>query len=211
MNKITIIGIALLLILCFSACTISSIPPSEQTTLDANALNLLECNYQDGDMVTCFLSGEDYYKFIENPTIEKIVNSTSSISLYRMMDSENEPVQRITISNNGIDVFQSPSGFLRVSNLDRFIVYESTVAFLGNKNEIEIFLKDSGYDCRVVNAVVVTSMDLPFLLWVQCEETSYFITIDEYYYADRADDIHAEEYIYRIYSPAEFLDKISAA
>jgi len=209
--------ISLLLIISlflFSACeneseAINTEAPAEEAYVINDAwrpyiLNLFHDLYQPGDVSVFELSADDYFSFSENPSYDALHGHFEQITLYRKIESDQNPVECFYIYNNHAKVYLYPSGGMRASKDGRFPVYTETIDFLGNPSAVQRFLLEQNIEVEVVDVLVITTYEHPILIWVKCADRSLLMTWNEYFY----EDIEAEGDVYRIYTPQEYTQKL---
>ena len=88
-----------------------------------------------------------------------------------------------------------------------FMVYQPLVDLVSNEEYLTSFLQKNGVREKIVGAVSLTSVGMPFTLWVQTERRNVFVTIettgkipddgDPYTFTVLSQEQYAEKYLWR--------------
>lgn len=190
--------------------------------------NTLEAERNPGDLVAVDLSYDAFCRFLLDPSMDIIFEDCSSYSIYRSPTrdfnideqgtyyrefTKDEYLEEVFVSSEGLNYYYVPEGLARPGLHDSFIIYKSTVSFIGSTQEVQSFLAQQGIDCTVTDTMVITSAgEDSKIVWVRSDKGSYFLTINEYFYEDVGDEYYPDEspIVYRAYTAQALAEKRGA-
>lgn len=161
---------------------------------------------KDGDLPLFFLPDELYYEFVTHPSMDLLLKSRPSVSLFRVTQKGETPITEIYFSDGEPIVRTFRDGVAYPYHT--FAVTTDMVNFLGYKNEVEARLEENGFDVTVEDVVLIHNggYKLHDLAWIKCSDCSLFITFNEQW--DDRYVLTDEEWVYRVYTQEQYLEKV---
>lgn len=206
MRSIVIVVTFMVSLFCIIGCrSVSNQSNGDErlnTVVENTSIVCLE-DYVTDAMVVYDVKRDDFIMFIGNPTVKALDSDKSGISYYRRSETHGN------IEQFGVDlkIQTLPEGVFRIGANVALPVYGSLIDFVGNADLISEFLLDKGISGEVQNHVAIYSEEYPFTIWVEVAQQHYFITVDEYF--DDHYNREEDNYVYRIYSQNEYINKIA--
>lgn len=193
-----IIVILIACMVCIAGC--NDLPDE----LEVENTNVISGEAFDMDGMTIYTIGTNGFNtFVENPSMEILSLSADRITHY----VRSETAGNIEYFGADLEKQMIPEGVFRIEDNAALPLYGSLIDFTAGADAIAGFLLDKGIREDVKNHAVVYSRGYPLTIWVETFEEHYFITVDEYV-SDYHDRMDKEDYIYRMYTGDEYLDKV---
>lgn len=136
-----------------------------------------------------------FNQFLTSPSREILTHSDSNslISAFESLNTHGK-IKRETLSSSPKQVDIAANGTLRIGQLP---VYQTLIAFLGNREAMQTFLLTQGCNAEIVQATVIQMRDIPVTAWLETDQGNLFLAINE---SSEVPTQKTEQYTYKFYT-----------
>ena len=141
------------------------------------------------------------------PQTEDFLNiaATNKIIIYNLsrddfQDFINEPTEEMIYENCIRQNTYSESGVFHITSNALFLqIQDPLLSLLGDEDNLQNYLSESAITDKIIGTAIVDSPSFPLTVWIETENTNYFITVELPDYT--------QEYEYTLYDHTAFLEK----